>query len=326
MGCRAWTPWWAWGWVVLPASLVAFLWLRWLACFSTSRCAAGVRAAGASLKEGPLPQSRPCLQQPAELQSPIPPALLAMARLGRCRWRFAPCRCACLPSTEFRSDVWCFDGLLVAVGCLDAHRRTPAAEGRSLGTDLAAGMANLQAPLVLEVRRVAPKRPGPRSSPSVERPSAQGADRPRRPECRRFQRWWCLLLAPGHVCVLVAVGHQVVPRCWPRAPRVHGGMAGMPCSGRWPVRLFQLALQMAIAGSCGLPLCLGPGSHPITVGTRAWLARSGCCSAWRCSIEIASACRPFLFDKTAPSPRPAGGDRVGAGVDLDPVCEPERKA
>jgi len=194
-------------------------------------------------------------------------------------------------------------------------------------------MLNLPGPLVLRLRRLAPKtapwlriialrRAGPMGAGARSGASPTGI-------AGRFSAWWCCLLAWPRLVVLVQWGTSVAPRCWPAAPRVMAGMGGqcLWLRWRWPVVPFSLALQLAIAvpwWPAPVPWAW-PRPPPSPVGA-GLAARSGpAVRAWRCDRDSLPPVSPFCSTKRHPSnPGPARSDRrrswrrSGSGK-----CEPE---
>jgi len=212
--------------------------------------------------------------------------------------------CPCSPAhPQFRIDWWCSDGCARAAGMIVASsHRDPAAGWPAPARILAAGMLNLQAPLVWRCAGPwPPKRPWPGIIALVEQAQARKAPipEPRRPNCRSSRRGGAAA-APGHALCSGGSGAPVVAPGDCAAPQGswrHGG--GHACFGRCRrLRLFhwrfQLACRARVASPCALGLAhahrhhrgRGPGARS------GLLFRGG--DAHRDSLP---ACRR-LFDKT----------------------------
>jgi len=276
-----------------PACRLSFWPAAGLALFlSTSRDAAGVRCCWAASFEERGPAFRPAVALPATGRnfSPISALLLLgdcpLAGAGWAGLRRGDRPCACSPAPHSASMVWLLDGCSAWMS--RASPGPPPAAGPARHGS-GRGMAQSFRPrLCCEVRRLAPKRPGPdhfasSSSPGAQRRRFQSladADCP-----GRFQREWCCCCLRPRLCSGLAVGAPGCgPRCWPPRPRVMAGMGGPYCRARGGGRYaffhwrFNWRLPLLVGG---LPMCFGPWASAHRHHRGAGLAGSlrACCSA-----------------------------------------------
>jgi len=203
--------------------------------------------------------------------------------------------------TAFGRMVWVLRWLL-GRGCLRASPRTPAAGGTSRQGSGARACSIFQAPPGAGVRPAGAVTGLARIIALVgaglrpqRRPIQSLADR----IAGRFQR------GGGCCCPWPRLGfwwHGAPgcgPRCWPPPPQVMAAGCWAAVARAVAGTPFSLALQLAIAVSWWLPLCLGPWHTPtrLTRGIAGLAARSGLLFRGGDAIEIASRLQTVLFDQ-----------------------------
>jgi len=288
------------------ASLVAFLWPRsgWPCFFNEPVMLLGFVLLGRFLEERARHRTGRALEELADLQPDTALLLLGddpprPVRVGGLR---PGDRLRLLPGDRIPVDGVVLDGSS-AVDVSSFSGESLPLEAKP-GTELEAGMLNLQAPLVLEVRRAGAETALARIIAMVEQAQArkapiQGlADR----IAGRFSLA-VLVLALGTFLFWWRWGTQLWPQVLLASPHGEGGMAahgGMPVvlggGGGTP---FSLALQLAIAVLVvACPCALGLATPTaITVGS-GLAARSGLLFRGGDAIEMASRLQTVLFDKT----------------------------
>ena len=310
------------------ASLVAFLWpaAGWPCFFNEPVMLLGFVLLGRFLEERARFRTGRALQQLAELQPDSALLLLGdgpprQVPVGGLR---AGDRLRLLPGDRIPVDGVVLDGC----SAVDVSSFTgePLPLEAQPGTDLAAGMLNLQAPLVLEVRRAGAETALARIIALVEQAQARKA--PIQSLADRIAGRFSvvvLLLALATFVFWWQWGTRLWPQVLAAAPQGHGGMGGHAVLGAVAGTPFSLALQLAIAVLVvACPCALGLATPTaITVGA-GLAARSGLLFRGGDAIEIASRLQTVLFDKTGTLTQ--GRPEVIAvelAADLDPVCEPE---
>lgn len=315
------------------ASLVAFLWpaASWPCFFNEPVMLLGFVLLGRFLEERARFRTGRALEQLAELQPDSALLLLGdgpprQVPVGGLR---AGDRLRLLPGDRIPVDGVVLDGC----SAVDVSSFTgePLPLEAQPGTDLAAGMLNLQAPLVLEVRRAGAETALARIIALVEQ--AQVRKAPIQSLADRIAGRFSvvvLLLALATFVFWWQWGTRLWPQVLAAAPQGHGGMGGHAVLGAVAGTPFSLALQLAIAVLVvACPCALGLATPTaITVGA-GLAARSGLLFRGGDAIEMASRLQTVLFDKTGTLTQ--GRPEVIAvelATDLDPEysleCGPER--
>jgi len=270
---------------------VAFLWPAggWALFLSTGLMLAGFVLLGRFLEERARFRRPVALSQLAELQ-PIPPCSARRWPARRCRWAgCAPGPAAPAPKRDRIPVDWLavVARWLLGRDALELPRRNPCRWRPSPATGFCRpACLKSSGPLVAGGAPAGAKRPWPGvHRPRRSRPRrARRRSRPRRPVLRPFRRV-VLLPGPGHRLFSGGVGHQVVgPRCWPAAPRRHGGMAGNAVLGAVAAYgLFHGGFNWRLPCSwlaCPCALGLGPRPRANSPWERAWAGLApACCSA-----------------------------------------------
>ncbi len=288
------------------ASLVAFLWPRsgWPCFFNEPVMLLGFVLLGRFLEERARNRTGRALEQLAELQPDTALLLLGddpprQVRIGGLR---PGDRLRLLPGDRIPVDGVVLEGCSAVDVSSFSGESLPLEAGP--GTELEAGMLNLQAPLVLEVRRAGAATALARIIDLVEQAQARKA--PIQGLADRIAGRFCLavlVLALGTFLFWWQWGTLLWPQVLLAASDRHGAMAGhgglQGVLGAATGTPFSLALQLAISVLVvACPCALGLATPTaITVGS-GLAARSGLLFRGGDAIEMAASLRAVLFDKT----------------------------